>query len=272
MKRIFALILVVAFVLALVGCEAPIKYKNKGDVKEDIIEQETTDVENEQEDTVDYTNLVTDYSSDEVVYADGDMECAASYNVPQINLDSAEVDAINQEIVENFGHLAEVSRNEVAEYGCMTTSGSLTYEWYVYEDILSLVIDNYAHPQATGCDDYWVYNVSISNKTEVTDDVILEVTGFTKEEYYLKAPVAMGHHYLNMCTDYEMMKEYNGFDECFYNTIDESNVEENKLFVNTFGELQAIANIYWIAGAGMYSEKINISNYDSNEHYEEFFS
>ena len=194
------------------------------------------------------------------------------FQIPQINLDSSEIDLVNEKIMSDYSELLHDCDN----------SGTDMYLPYCYVgcnynvkgDILSLVIE--AWP--SDCDGSWysVYNISLSKKVLVDDKTVIEVSGMTESEYRTHVKQALGSEFWNFCgflsdanpDDYSM-DEWFMFDQMLQDTISSENVEAARPFWGENGDLWVVGDVYIPAGGGVMNLTVNLNEYDMAPNYAE---
>ena len=198
------------------------------------------------------TALVTDARS-EIVYSDG---TEISLSIPTINLNGAEIEKINSEILSKYD--SEI--DDRIEYVNISAGkdAELYYEWYVNGDILSVVIKIggvYMHSYS-----YDVYNISISNKSLLDDNAILDFLNLSKPLYLEKIKHAVTEYFkenIDPCDD--SVNPY--WKDSFDRTVSEDNLNNAKLYLNNSGDLCVIACIFQTAGAAYNYYNINVDEY-----------
>lgn len=207
--------------------------------------------------TVDLENLVTDAYNESV----GNMRFA----IPQINIDTDAVEAINQEI---WGTLYTGVAEELVSSG---SGGSqyISYEWYVNGSILSLVIE--CDPYDVDTLDFYVYNVDITTGAALTKEELVSAYGMSESDYFESVRKAL---YSDNYDVYEEFCAYVGTDfvnEQLSKTISEDNVNAAQPFVNGDGQLCVAASIYALAGAECYDRIVHVTDHEVNANYPALF-
>lgn len=173
-----------------------------------------------------------------------------SFHVPQIFAESPVVDAINAEIRANFGKRVE------AQFQNMDGGFSLWSwhtEWHAYWNGKQLFLLVTADENG-GFHDYGVYGYDFETDSRITKEMILAQRGI-REVYYqenLREKTRLMFEDL-----YAGALQANGEASAFYNaqlekTISDENLEDAVLFINQFGDLEAVTRIYSLAGAEWY--------------------
>lgn len=207
--------------------------------------------------TVDLDNLVTDAFNKTVN--------SMSFVIPQINIDSSDVESINQEIwAALYTCVAErlINSNENGiEY--------ISYDWYVNNDILSLVIE--CDPYGVDTREYYVYNVDITTGEELTKDEFISSYGMSESDYFESVRKAL---YSDNYDVYEEFCAYVGVDyvnEQLSKTISDNNVKAARPFINGNGKLCVVASIYSLAGADSYYRIVTVTDHEVNVNYPSLF-
>lgn len=215
----------------------------------------------------DYTGYVYDHQTGESVNKQ------AIYSIPLIDLPGDYIETVNSEIYDTLYPIAQDSMDEIAEYGYPMTSGGVSYQWSVNGDILSVVICNLYYPDFSGGEEYFIYNISISEQTEVTKEALLDSVGLTLSEYNDLAGRAL---YSNAYRSLSMVVENNQSGITFANeilsrTISQTNIDETRPFLDDNGCLNLIGLVYSPAGADAYYHRINLEDYEVFGDYPNLF-
>ena len=135
--------------------------------------------------SIDFDNLVSDAFS----YTDAGESSSFEYHIPKINIDDAAIAQLNQEIYAGleYDHIA----SDIAAYGFADHSAS--YQWSVNGSILSLVTKT--DDTMAAWTEYSVYNISILDGTEITDEELVSSVGLSMDDYYIKVEQALGSKY-----------------------------------------------------------------------------
>lgn len=204
--------------------------------------------------SIDFDNLVSDAFS----YTDAGESSSFEYHIPKINIDDAAIAQLNQEIYAGleYDHIA----SDIAAYGFADHSAS--YQWSVNGSILSLVTktDDTMAPWT----EYSVYNISILDGTEITDEELVSSVGLSMDDYYIKVEQALGSKYWEGWDRANEQFQNNSFCEMFNaqleNTISQENLRKALPYLNSEGQLCIIAPIYSMAGADYYYHELNLSD------------
>lgn len=195
-----------------------------------------------------------------------------SFEIPQINLESAEIDAINAKIMSDYAEL-------IHDCDLSSSDDYLPYYYlgcdYTLEgDILSLIIEGW-FSDSDGSD-YSIYNISLSQKAPVDNEMLITAAGMTEEEYRTHVKRALGaecwrsidfHRELNP-EDYSL-EEWFMLDEMLQNTICAENVDAARPFLGENGDLWVVGHVYVPAGGGVISITVNLNDYEIPPNYAE---
>lgn len=205
--------------------------------------------------SIDFDNLVSDAFS----YTDAGESSNFEYHIPKINIDDVTIAQLNQEIYADleYDHIA----SDIAVYGFADHSAS--YQWSVNGNILSLVTKTDV-TMATWTE-YSVYNISILDGTEITDEELVSSVGLSMDDYYIKVEQALGSKYWEDWDRANEQFQNNSFCEMFNaqleNTISQENVRKALPYLNSEGQICIIAPIYSTAGADYYYHELNLSDF-----------
>ena len=204
--------------------------------------------------SIDFDNLVSDAFS----YTDAGESSSFEYHIPKINIDDAAIAQLNQEIYAGleYDHIA----SDIAAYGFADHSAS--YQWSVNGSILSLVTKT--DDTMAAWTEYSVYNISILDGTEITDEELVSSVGLSMDDYYIKFEQALGSKYWEGWDRANEQFQNNSFCEMFNaqleNTISQENLRKALPYLNSEGQLCIIAPIYSMAGADYYYHELNLSD------------
>lgn len=204
--------------------------------------------------SIDFDNLVSDAFS----YTAAGESSSFEYHIPKINIDDAAIAQLNQEIYAGleYDHIA----SDIAAYGFADHSAS--YQWSVNGSILSLVTKT--DDTMAAWTEYSVYNISILDGTEITDEELVSSVGLSMDDYYIKVEQALGSKYWEGWDRANEQFQNNSFCEMFNaqleNTISQENLRKALPYLNSEGQLCIIAPIYSMAGADYYYHELNLSD------------
>ena len=204
--------------------------------------------------SIDFDNLVSDAFS----YTDAGESSSFEYHIPKINIDDAAIAQLNQEIYAGleYDHIA----SDIAAYGFADHSAS--YQWSVNGSILSLVTKT--DDTMAAWTEYSVYNISILDGTEITDEELVSSVGLSMDDYYIKVEQALGSKYWEGWDRANEQFQNNSFCEMFNaqleNTISQENLRKALPYLNSEGQLCIIAPIYSMAGADYYYHELTLSD------------
>lgn len=263
--KMWIVLLGVTLIFGLTACGASQKEETVGKTAatESVSESET-----ETETQKDYSTLVTDAYLESVDFS----ESSYVYQVPEIHLDSADGAAVNAEIRQAADAYLEKAKNDAVQGSYTTTCGGIKYEWYVNNDILSVVVITYLYPEASGYDDYTVYNLNLSDGSRMTAEAVYEVAGYTEETFKKAVREGAGSRFWDM---YGETFSNGGISqdfilERFEFTISEENISGSQPFFNEAGTLFAAVDIGSIAGGSKYPNLVDIENYEISEYYVQY--
>ena len=162
-------------------------------------------------------------------------------SIPMVNLGSAEILALNQEIYQTYYPEIQNALSHPDEVEILTES---TYIWNVNGDILSLVIHSfYGGPWFQ----YMVYNISVSEQTVLSKHDVISAAGWSNEEYQEQLRAVMMQSFLDVnssaasSSNSDMRAQYDIQQE---RTLGDDNMEEALPFLNGEGSLCVIGRIY----------------------------
>ena len=201
---------------------------------------------------IDYSKLVTDAHNLDCTYTSGSKEFTCTFRIPQINLPGSNTERINQEIYDAFYPVIMDAREYLEEYGFPGTSGEVSYRWAVNGQTLSLVIRNYAFPEASGWYEYTVYNLLVPDGTALSDRDILSYAGLSTESYHAAVKDALDARFRDRYRDFAQ-------DDFYFSqlgrTLADDNIRGTRPYLNSDGQLCVIALEYsLVAGDAYYGD------------------
>ena len=194
-------------------------------------------------------NPVYELYSAEGVYTDSvGNEDTYSYHVPQIFADSAAAEEINREIAANFGERVETQFRNM-EGGHSIWCGNT--EWHAYWNGSQLFLLIKADIDGD-CDEYGAYGYDFDTESRVTNEMILEQRGISEEAYLENLREAARSKFVKGISGIPAdLLETSDYAELLEKTLAWQTMEE-PMFVDQFGEIETIALIGAMAGAGRY--------------------
>ena len=196
-----------------------------------------------------HQNPVYELYSAEGVYTDSiGNEGTYSYHVPQIFSDSPAAAEINAEIAANFGERVETQFQNMEgghSIWCPNT------EWHSYWDGSRLFLLIKADVDGD-CDEYGAYGYDFETDSRVTNSMILEQRGISEEEYLENLREAARSKFVKGISGIPAdLLETSDYAELMEKTMAWQTMEA-PMFVDQFGEIETIALIGAMAGAGQY--------------------
>lgn len=194
-------------------------------------------------------NPVYELYSAEGVYTDSvGNEDTYSYHVPQIFADSAAAEEINREIAANFGERVETQFRNM-EGGHSIWCGNT--EWHAYWNGNQLFLLIKADIDGD-CDEYGAYGYDFDTDSRVTNEMLLEQRGISEEEYLENLKESARSKFVKGISGIPAdLLETSDYAELLEKTLAWQTMEA-PMFVDQFGEIETIALIGAMAGAGRY--------------------
>jgi len=183
------------------------------------------------------------------------------YKIPAINLDYDGIDEINDEIAD----LVEKDLKRI-ENVTELPEGSISktdYRWFQNKNILSLVF----FVEGYHVNEYYVYNLDVYTGEEIDDEEILEAEKIDIDEFATMCSEAVEDYYDNYLYSKEIAESAGSvYTQAKSESIDEDNFELSKtnMFLDANGNVNIVAEITTIAGAGYNNFIINIENLKKN--------
>lgn len=175
------------------------------------------------------------------IYEDG-VIFKYEFNIPQININSNDVKQINKEILDKYETiLANVYENQYIDF----SAEALDYEYYINDDILSLVLNVYTEGGPIFGSE--VYNINIVSGEKVTNAGLIECINITETELKNKLNSAIEN--LEMYTNKEIEEEFK--EEQLNKTLElykEEVLDEIKMYINKKGNITVSIEVFATAG------------------------
>lgn len=175
------------------------------------------------------------------IYEDG-VIFKYEFNIPQININSNDVKQINKEILDKYETiLANVYENQYIDF----SAEALDYEYYINDDILSLVLNVYTEGGPIFGSE--IYNVDIGTGEKVTNAGLIECMNITKTEFENKLNNAIEN--LEMYTNKEIEEKFK--EEQLNKTLElykEEVFDEIKMYINKKGNITVSIEVFATAG------------------------
>ena len=233
-KKILSLSVIFISIITLIGltgCGAE-ETNEAGEQtsQNEVTEQQITKIDEEKEIVYSVFDKEYDYFDEKT-----------QVEIPAFNINTEEIKELNSKIEEEYQEVAEANE----EFGAT----EVTYEYYVNDDIVSLVIKK-AHLESS-IYNYAVYNVNQKTGEILDKEGILTAKNITKSEYEEKIAKQISTKFdentaaLKEMGGYEELKEKN-------NSKENCSLENTEVYLGNNGKLQYIANVYSIAGAEKY--------------------
>ncbi len=187
-----------------------------------------------------------------------------SYHVPQINADTPAAEEINAEIAEDFGQRVEAQFRSM-EGGFSLWSWHTEWEAYWSGAQLFLLITADEDGDNT---EYGAYGYDFETGDRVTNDMILEQKGISKEQYQTKLKEAVTVLFEDLYIPIpEGVETSLTHDSLLEETLSWLS-EDQPMFLNRFGEIETWVMIATPAGAGRYNHLIAPFSVSEGETYE----
>lgn len=190
-------------------------------------------------------NAVAELYSAEGTYTDdvGNVE-SYSYHVPQLNADTPDAQAINQEVAENFADYVEAQFENMGG-GYSLWSWHTDWHGYWHGSKLFLLIETDLNG---GLHRFGAYGYDFENDCRVTGDKILKELGLTEEDYLANLREKVQLMFEDMFASHPQRDAF-GYDELLERTLKELSMEQ-PVFIDGAGQIETIVKVYVPAGAG----------------------
>ncbi len=223
------------------------------DEKENVTENEVSVEEDKIKLKDENEDIVYDYYNKKIA--------GNEYKIPAINLDYDGIDEINDEIADlveddlkRIENVTELPEGSIAK---------TDYRWFQNKNILSLVflVEGYH------VNEYYVYNLDVYTGEEIDDEEILEAEKIDTDDFASMCSEAVEDYYDNYLYSKEIAESAGSvYTQAKSESIDEDNFKLSKtnMFLDANGNVNIIAEITTIAGAGYNNFIINIENLKKN--------
>ena len=193
------------------------------------------------------------------------------FEIPQINLDSPQIDTINKQIMDDYSELIhDCDRVGPDTY---STYYSVTCDYAMKGDILSVFIEEWI--AYSDVSNYRIYNISLTQRALVDDMTVIAEAGMSEAEYQTHVKQALCSQFWYFCNflsnsdrDYSL-DEWFMFDAMLQDTIRADNVEAAIPFLGENGDLWVLGNVYIPAGGGEILLTVNLNDYEMPPNYAE---
>ena len=183
------------------------------------------------------------YEDKELIYSSySKYSSEYSYSLPYININSADINKINQEIEEYYMPLINNELKNEQE-GFSVTMYNIKYTSYLNDNILSLVISDYS-PN----DDiyYTVYNVDIYTGRKISNSELINLKNISESDYLNNLQTLCKEHFI---AKYNSLEKSDFYEERYNKTISTDNCSiQTPIFLNKDGNISVIPCIYGLAG------------------------
>lgn len=203
-----------------------------------------------------------EYSDDMVV--DSKLSCevqtydgVAVYHLPYIDYDSKACENVNAQ-VEKIG-ADYMAKQDGYSTGCV----AIGYEWSVYKDMLSVVVQ--LDYDSNGIKNFYVYTIDLRKDVLLSKEDVLEYLDVDEDLYEKDVQDALD---LRFSDDYkDMMGTDEYMKQVYDKTIALSNVRDAVPYVDSDGDLSVIGKIYCNAGPEYQSRQLSVDTLDDECEY-----
>lgn len=281
--KLGAILLCAAVLLSCTGCFSAgyLFGYGRGDDEDDWELEERDDRDDDDDDDDDYDDDVidnvelplfegvTDAYTEKADYSDyGGNASTAEFHIPQIELEGAQIDALNQRIYDEWYTDVQYSLQNIRDYGSPSIS-TLSYEWWLNDDILTLIIEA-VYPLDDDFVLHNVYNVSLADACEVSRSDLIEMCRIDEDAFYRVAEQALGSAFYDKVYPYKDDVFYNESAESYYQqTISRENIDRSAVYLGRNGHLCLLGEGFWPIGGGSFECDIDLEDYDISPYYGE---
>lgn len=206
-----------------------------------------------------------------------DVECV--YAIPKINLKSAEVDAINNDLAGLLSSVIHDCNETLDDY--TPAYYSIDYQCSLVGDILSLCVT--AVPSDSGHATYRIYTISLQSGRTADPEQVIRECGMSYADYLTEVKYALGSEFWNMqkqLFETDPSQDFDQFsrspvpflqkvDNDLQKTISPDNLSEAIPFFDENGDLTIYGRYYIDAAAGYDYVLINLETYEMSPYYTE---
>lgn len=268
-KKVVLISIIVLLVIAIIAVTVVVlvqnkpwenKIESKEDNKEELqisdpVELET--IPRLPEDKTDINYKLKDESKD-IVYTY--MEKYEKFTIPQINIDSQDVEKINEEILSIFNEVLSVY-----EENLVVDRESADYFYYISNNILSLIIESETESASTK--NYLIYNIDLTTGNQISNKELIKKYDITETGFKdklnesiknsivydiakeMKSSIENGNP-----SEFKTIAELETFvQEQINDSIDfykDKDIEDIDIFINNLGNLSIAIHVSPLVGGG----------------------
>ena len=202
-----------------------------------------------------YQNAIIELYSVDGSYEDGvGNRVTYSYHVPQINDNTPAAEELNAEIAKNFGERVETQfKNMEGGYSLWSRRTGWEAFWNGSQVFLLITAD-----EESDCTEYGAYGYDFESGNRVTNDMILEQKGLSKEQYLEELREATTALFDELYRPIpEGVETSLSHDSLLGDTLGWLSLEQ-PVFLNRFGEIETWVSIATPAGAGRYDHLVTV--------------
>ncbi len=203
------------------------------------------------------------------------------YSIPQIQCESSYAQTVNEELSGFYNDYIDGT----GYYG-----GNKSFDWYVNGDVLSLVVYHYDKESPTDYEAHLrnsIYNLRMSDGSQVTDEEILKIAGVTVEDFRARARQILGNAYIIKSLPPEEAEAiYNKLlasreegqkawqYEFFCKCVSDENLDLIEMFLGENGTLCFTCRRYYVAGGFEYCTPLfdYFADFEVSPYAETFFA
>ena len=171
--------------------------------------------------------------------------------VPKINLDSADAQRVNQEILDDFGATAEETlrlRSEGGDAGCYEISWDLCW----YENTFALIVQKYFEGDYVY---HRAYSFDYATGSQLTFEELLAAAGFTEERFRATLREAAEAKFREIWPEETQEQFPDVYAQTLEWTLSDENIQScRQVFRSEAGDLMVILEIGSLAGASSYEQ------------------
>lgn len=171
----------------------------------------------------------------------------ADYRVPKLNITGPDVDHVNQKLHDTLYENAVACIASIEESG-WAQQREISCSYKIRDDILSLFI--HTHESETAMEQYFIYNLSLSEGKLLNRADILDAFGLNQEKYQSRVQ--------NAIEAYKDNREWKLDASLVDQALAEDNIDAALLYIGESGQLEVIVKIFVPAGAGYQYIKLAI--------------
>lgn len=264
MKKLLAIFCILALVLSFAACTRPLPVYTPSTRPEETSASSQTDAPAATEAPVEtiapaetdapfvapaLSECVGLYAETSVSYSDGYNDYDATYQLPELLLNSSDAKRANDLIRSTFQPSIDESLQQEMDKVSLFCFG-ISYEAWIYDRYLSLVI---TENNDWDCTRYMVFSFDLTDGSWLGNEEFADYLGMSETDLRETIRSALTYHYIDMYSDLPDEYKDEFYDAQLAKQSDDEYVDETELFIGKDGTVQMSCYLCSIAGADSYA-------------------